>query len=73
MLPINPLLKGWIELFDEQSQRNFYADTIGTGSSIWDRPSLWVIRGDITPYYYNMDTTEHMSVEQFNLTYKEPI
>jgi hypothetical protein len=73
MLPINPLRQGWLEQFDNESQRTFYADTIGTGGSLWDRPSLWVIQGDTTPYYYNMDTKEHMSVEQFNLTYKEPI
>ena len=72
MLPINPLRQGWLEQFDNESQRTFYADTIGTGGSIWDRPSLWVIQGDTTPYYYNMDDRTIMSVEQFNLTYKEP-
>jgi len=72
-LPTNPLRTGWIETVDPRTQKKFYVYT-DTGKSVWKRPSLWVKRTDITPNIYVIEgTNERMTVEQFNLTYKEPI
>ena len=72
-LPTNPLRTGWIETFDPHTQQKFYVYT-DTRESVWKRPSLWVKRTDITPNIYVIEgTNERMTVEQFNLTYKEPI